>query len=566
MSLREEIESRIAILDVVNRYVQTKKAGVNYKALCPFHSEKTASFVISPAKNIAKCFSCGKGGGPIKFLMEIENIEFREAAAILAKDAWIELKTNFSNVAQEKGKDVYLLYRLATEWYHKNLFSPAGAEALQYLEKRGLSREIIEIFQLWFSGNSREMMDFLKKNGFDADFCVESGLFVSPTRDKFFWRVIFPIANSLGHSVAFTGRILANGEPKYLNSPASRIFDKSSILYGLHLAKQTVMKTGEIFIVEGQMDVVSLHQAGVHNAVGISGTALTQEHIRILKRFTKIVYLALDADSAGIKATFLSIENLLNSDLEIRIILIPNGKDPDEFLKSGGDFHSLRKESLSVVDYYIAMGGQNYNLNTLVGQKQLIEKCLELIVRINSPIEADFYLKNLATTFDISREALYDTLVTKKRQLQAKKSENSEKITPFSPHIFHLLAGYIHKFSLFDLFFQKFVYTIEDIQSLPDAWLLYRIVSKNTLDESDAEEIGVIEVYIDEKFPDKHPDIVSRQFFDLLRGLHSELLERERQNLLQKISPESPEYLQTYTYLVNKARQLGVQMGKFTNF
>ncbi len=159
----------------------------------------------------------------------------------------------------------------------------------------------------------------------------------------------------MGNAVAFTGRILEAGEPKYLNSPVSRIFDKSSILYGLHLAKQSIMKTGEIFIVEGQMDVIALHQAGVHNAVGISGTALTQDHIRILKRFTKIVYLALDADSAGIKATFLSIDNLINSDLEIRIILIPNGKDPDEFIKSGGDFQDLREHSLSVVDYYMKM-------------------------------------------------------------------------------------------------------------------------------------------------------------------------------------------------------------------
>lgn len=312
------------------------------------------------------------------------------------------------------------------------------------------------------------------------------------------------------------------------------------------------------------MDVIALHQAGVHNAVGISGTALTQDHIRILKRFTKIVYLALDADSAGIKATFLSIDNLINSDLEIRIILIPNGKDPDEFIKSGGDFQDLREHSLSVVDYYMKMWGQNYNLDTLVGQKQLIEKCLDLIVRITSPIEADFYLKNISTVFGVSRDALYETLNQKKRQLQAKKPDNSEKLEKFSPSIFHLLAAYIHKFSLFDLFFQKFAYTVEDIYSLPNAWLLARIVSKTDLDESDKEEIGVIEVYIDETFPDQHPDIVSRQFFDLLRGLHSELLEQEKNNLLAKISPESPEYLQTYAYLINKARQLGIQPGKFS--
>ena len=563
MSLSQEIESRIAILDVVNRYVQTKKAGVNYKALCPFHNEKTPSFVISPAKNIAKCFSCGVGGGPIRFLMEIEKIEFREAAGILAKEAGIELKTNFSAQVTEKWKDIYLLYRLATEWYHKNLFSESGNEALLYLQNRGISRETIEKFALGFSSNPRDLMQFLKSQWFDEKFVIDSGLFVSPTRDKFFGRVMFPIANTMGNTVAFTGRILQNGEPKYLNSPASRIFDKSSILYGLHLAKQTIAKTTEVFIVEGQMDTISLHQAGVTNAVGISGTALTQDHIRILKRFAKIIYLALDADSAGVKATFLSIENLLNSDLEIRVILIPEGKDPDEFIKSGGDFEALKATSLSVVDYFIKMGGQEYNLNTLVGQKLLIEKCLELVAHISSPIEVDFYMKQLAEAFDISRDALYETFSHKKRAVQSKQNQPTQKIQKFSPNIFSLLGAFITKFSLFDLFFEKFAYTIEDIFSLPDAWLLYRIVSKTDLDESDTEELSTIEVYIDENYPDQHPDIVSRQFFDLLKQLHAELLEQEKNKMLEKISPDSAEYLQAYAYLVNKGRQLGIQPGKF---
>ena len=392
---------------------------------------------------------------------------------------------------------------------------------------------------------------------------VDSGLFVSPTRDKFFGRVMFPIANTMGNTVAFTGRILQNGEPKYLNSPASRIFDKSSILYGLHLAKQTIARTTEVFIVEGQMDTISLHQAGVTNAVGISGTALTQDHIRILKRFAKIIYLALDADSAGVKATFLSIENLLNSDLEIRVILIPEGKDPDEFIKSGGDFEALKNTSLSVVDYFIKMGGQEYNLNTLVGQKQLIEKCLELVAHISSPIEVDFYIKQLAEAFDISRDALYETFSHKKRVVQSKQNQPTQKIQKFSPNIFSLLGVFITKFALFDLFFEKFAYTIEDIFSLPDAGLLYRIVSKTDLDESDTEELSTIEVYIDENYPDQHPDIVSRQFFDLLKQLHAELLEQEKNKMLEKISSDSAEYLQAYAYLVNKGRQLGIQPGKF---
>lgn len=537
MSLSQEIESRIAILDVVNRYVNTKKAGVNYKASCPFHNERTPSFVISPTKNIAKCFSCGKGGGPIRFLMEIENIEFREAAAILAKEAGIEMRTNFASQSVEKARDPYLLHKMATEWYHNFLYSEKGNDALLYLQNRGLSRETIEAFQLGFAGNSLEMKKFLLAQGFDKDFLVESGLFVGETRDKFFGRVIFPIANSMGNVVAFTGRILRDGEPKYLNSPATKIFDKSSILYGLHLAKQTISKTGEVFIVEGQMDTIALHQAGVKNAVGISGTALTTEHIKILKRFTKIVYLALDADSAGIKATFLSIENLLNSDLEIRVIIIPNGKDPDEFIKSGGNFEDLKNHSLSAIEYYVKMGEKEYNLNTLVGQKQLIEKCLELVARISSPIETDFYIKKLAESFDVTRDAMYETFHAQKakilKQMQTQEASEKTEKTAYNPENLSLLAGIIQKFSLFDLFFQKFSYNTEDLLGLEQGSLLYKIVTKKDLDESEQEEIKTTEVYIDENLETSHPDVIQRQFFDLLRLIHTALLEKEKKKLLE---------------------------------
>lgn len=339
---------------------------------------------------------------------------------------------------------------MASHWYHEALFSPAGNEALLYLQNRGISRETIDNFGLGFASNSLELKKFLLAQGFDKNFLIESGLFVNESRDKFLGRVMFPISNSMGNPVAFTGRILRDGEPKYLNSPASKIFDKSSILYGLHLAKQTISKSGEVFVVEGQMDTISLHQAGITNAVGISGTALTADHIKILKRFAKIIYLALDADSAGIKATFLSIENLLNSDLEIRIILIPNGKDPDEFIKSGGDFTELKNSSLSAIEYYVKMGEREYNTNTLVGQKQLIEKCLELITQISSPIEVDFYIKKLAEEFDVSRDAMYESFHRQKaktiRKMQTENIQNHTEKTSFSPSNFSILAGFLHKF------------------------------------------------------------------------------------------------------------------------
>ena len=327
------------------------------------------------------------------------------------------------------------------------------------------------------------------------------------------------------------------------------------------------MKSGEVFIVEGQMDTISLHQAGVENAVGISGTALTQEHIRILKRFTKIIYLALDADNAGVKATFLSIENLLNSDIEIRVIIIPNGKDPDDFIKSGGDFMDLKNHSLSAIEYYMKMWEREYNTNTMVGQKQLIEKCIELVARIASPIEVDFYIKHIAEVFDISRDSLYETLRQKKSQALRKQSQeqkNPETNTKYAPKNTDLLAGMISKFSLLDLFFQKFAYNKDDILQLGNASLLHSVITEWSIDDTDAEELKTLDVYIDEMFPDKHPDIIQRQFFDLLRGLHTALLEKEKNNLLSSIDSSSPEYLEAYTYLVRKAMQLGIPPGNIT--
>ena len=237
MTLREDIESRVNILDIVSRYVDTKKAWVNYKALCPFHSEKSPSFVISPQKNIAHCFSCGKWGGPINFLMEIEKIEFKEAVSILAKEAGIELKTDFQKERQAKWGDIYALYREAARWYHEALYKPENKKYLDYLLDRDITDVTIKKFQLGCSTSPRDLYFFLKEKWFTHDFLIESGLFLSESRDKFFSRITFPIANGMGHVVAFTGRVLDDSLPKYLNSPASAIFDKSSILYGLHLAK-----------------------------------------------------------------------------------------------------------------------------------------------------------------------------------------------------------------------------------------------------------------------------------------------------------------------------------------
>lgn len=410
MSISKDIENKINIVELVSKYVPLKKAGTNFKACCPFHNEKTPSFIVSPAKNIAYCFSCHKGGGPLNFLMEIEKIEFREALQILAKETGTELKSDFNRDA-ERRTDVYEIYKSVAENYHAELFLPENRDKLEYVYSRGLSDETIAKFKIGYSGNPRELFAKLKARGIPEKDLLDSGIFVGPGRDKFYGRIIFPIANYSGNVVAFTGRIIGAGEPKYLNSPASKIFDKSSILYGLHLAKSEISKRGSAIVVEGQMDTVSLHQAGVLNAVGISGTALTKEHAGYLKRLTSKIYLCLDSDDAGTKATFASIEALANEDFEVRVIRIPSGKDPDEFVKNGGDFDELQKKhSLSVVEFFIAEGGRRYDLTGAPGKTAMIRDLLRFVRGLTDRIEADMRLREISRSLDVSLETLYAEL------------------------------------------------------------------------------------------------------------------------------------------------------------
>jgi DNA primase len=570
MALAQDIESRIQILDIVNRYVSTKKAWVNYKGLCPFHNEKSPSFVISPSKNIAHCFSCGKWWGPINFLMEIEKIDFREAITILAKEAGIEMKTQFSVEQSERGKDLYKLYKEATHWYNEALFFPENSTALSYLTDRQISLETIKKFQLGYSSSPRDLLFYLKNLGFETSFIIDSGLFVSDTRDKFFGRITFPIANTMGHTVGFTARVLTDALPKYLNSPASSIFDKSSILYGLHLAKQSISKIGEVFIVEWQMDTIAMHQAGIDNTVGISGTALTKEHIRLLKRFANTIYLALDSDNAWVKATFSSIENLLNEDIEIRIIQIPNGKDPDDFIKNGGDFLSLRKSSLSVIDFYLREWGREFDVTTLIGKKKLIEKCLEIIIRLWSQLEVDFYLQEISRQLFVSMEALYveykkikievqrsQRAVQRKESLEneEKNDDGTSKVKKYAPSLADTIAGYIYRYQFLDLFSVNFLYTIGDLTSMTDTALLSKTLL-STLESDDIEMLRIIDLHLESDHIDANPELIERAFRDLLRWLHAYLFSLEKVKRLENIDPNGSEYLQIYAELSQKEKTL----------
>jgi len=558
MSISQEIESKINIVELAGRYVQMKKAGVNYKALCPFHSEKTASFVISPVKNLAYCFSCHHGGGPIRFLMEMEKIEFSEALHILAKEAGVELKTDYYKERGEKTGDIYDMYRIATDFYREEILRDENKEKLNYLLNRGISRETIDRFGLGYSGNPRELFTRMKDKGFTEQAIIDSGIFVGPGRDKFYGRIIFPIANFAGHTVAFTGRITDKWEPKYLNSPVSDIFNKSAILYGFHLAKSTIAKEQSVIIVEWQMDTVALHQANIYNTVGISWTALTKEHITLIKRFTKKLYLCLDWDKAGVEATFKSLENLYNEDLDIYVISLPDAKDPDEFIKSGGDFQEEMKKALTPIAFYIKEWAKKYDITQMTGKKAIWEELKKMLKHIKNPIEIDAYIREIGKILNLSTDVLYSELKNfrEKRIIEDVKKQTSFERT-------ELLGGYMRLYGYFDLFLEKFQYTLEDGMSIPSFFVIKNLLSERESGKNngaiDLDRLSAIELFIEEDNASLSQEIITQKFLELIGYLNKICFEQEKKILLENIDPNSTEYMIERHKLQEKAKKIGVK-------
>ena len=472
--------------------------------------------------------------------MEIEKIDFREAIAVLAKEAGVELKNDFQKEQRDAGWDIYALYRATAAWYHEALYKEENKKYLDYLTDREITHDTIQKFQLGCSTSPRDLYFFLKEKWFTPQFLMDSGIFISENRDKFFSRITFPICNSMWHVVAFTGRVLDEALPKYLNSPASHIFDKSSILYGMHLAKQSISKSGKVYIVEWQMDTIMLHQASIENAVGISGTALTPDHIRALKRFSKIIYLTLDADNAWVKATFASIANLMNQDLEIRIISIPNGKDPDEYIKSGWNFADLEKWALSPIAFYLKEWGREYDMSTIVGKKQLIEKCLEFLIPLRSQIEIDMHVSEMSSVLGVGKDAImseYRQALKHQKygpQVRSKKEESEtwEKSERFTSS--ELLAGYIFRYELLDLFFREFRYTTDDLSREGNFSLLFSVISGRSLDPEDEERLKIIALFLEPSHPEEDTEQIYKACTDLLKILHTDLLIAERDRAIAR--------------------------------
>ncbi len=470
MASIEELESSIDIVELVKRYTNLKKAWANYKALCPFpgHNEKTPSFIISPSKQIAHCFWCHRWWWPLKFIMDVENCDFREALEILSSITWVRI-ANYDREKEEHKKNIYSLFRDIVNYYKKSLNN--SPQIQKYLLDRWLTNETINSFDFWYADSWVELYWYLKSKNYDDNLISESNVFldIKTKKDKFIGRVIFPIKNQRWDIVALAGRIINAGEPKYLNSPSSQIYDKSSILYWLFEARSEITKKDFIIITEGYMDTISLHQAWYKNAVCVSWTALTEKHIWVIKKLTKKIYLCFDNDDAWRNATNLSIEMLKNKDLEIRIILLNWAKDPDEFIKWWWDFENCIKNALSPIWFALKM---MQTQDSYLDKKELLKKLLEIVKNYQDNVEKDFYLREISKRLDIKLDVIY--LEYNKTKLAKREDEfqvsKKDKLTSED-----LVIGYAIKYPEKIDFIKKNIkfekYLSEDLKSILKSWI-----------------------------------------------------------------------------------------------
>ena len=436
----EELKSQIDIVDVIGRTVQLKRAGANYKGLCPFHNEKTPSFIVSPQKQIFTCFGgCGASGDVVSFVKRYYNLDFNEAVEKLANEHGITIQRNVHSDDREK---YYEVNREAARFFYRNL-TEGKNPGYTYMAKRGIEDRTIKKFGLGYAPDSWDALySHFKAKGVDEKILVELGLLSEKDGkyyDKFRNRVIFPIINTAGKVIGFGGRALSDQQmPKYLNSPENKVFQKKNNLYALNITRQDIGKAGMAIIVEGYMDVISLHQSGVTNVAASLGTALTENQAKLVNRYTKNVVLSYDADAAGQKAALRGIDVLKGENCKVKVLHVTDGKDPDEYVKKNGKeaFMKLIDKALSYTDYKLEAAKRGLNLRTEEGKIDYM-KLIQPILDELGPVEKDIYTKKISRDVGISEgairmEILGNTNVEPKRQFvqhTAQKDNKVDKLT-----------------------------------------------------------------------------------------------------------------------------------------
>lgn len=429
--LIEEIRMRSDIVDIISGYVKLKKQGSSYFGLCPFHNEKSPSFSVSPGKQMYYCFGCGEGGNVFTFLMRYENDTFLEAVSILAKRAGVELPEVEYTAEEKKNNDLKAMIlqanKDAAKFFFHQLKSGSDRSGYEYFKSRGLTDETMVKFGLGYSLKySDSLYRYLKEKGYGDEILKETGLIKYSEKgvyDAFWNRVMYPIMDNNNRVIGFGGRVLGDAKPKYINSPETKVFDKSRNLYGLNFARMT-RRTGFI-ICEGYMDVISLHQAGFNNAVAALGTAFTLQHATIIKRYTDNVYLTFDSDGAGVKAALRAIPILRNAGLSLKVINMKPYKDPDEFIKNLGtdEFEKRIETAENAFLYEIRMLKAGYDIKDPDGRTTFYNEVAKKLLVFSDEIERNVYIDSVCDEFMIPKESMEKLVYKQSLTYSGEKSE-----------------------------------------------------------------------------------------------------------------------------------------------
>lgn len=418
----EEVRQNNDVVDIISQYVHLTRKGRNYFGLCPFHSEKSPSFSVSPDRQIFHCFGCGVGGNVYTFLMKIEGITFKESLEQLAERANIQLPTyeNSADAAKDELKaKVYKVNEFAAEFYHQNLYKPVARIGQEYVKKRKMNRETLEAYRIGFSGRFDELYKALKAQGFEEKEILESGLVNKNANgtyiDRYRERLMFPICDARGKVIAFGGRILDDSkikdpkfpQPKYINSPENVVYSKGRHLFGLNVAKKESAK--KLLIVEGYMDVISLHQRGITNVVGALGTALTEQQGWLLRKNTEQVILGFDADGAGQTAIERSMKILQKMGCDMRVLQIEGAKDPDEYIVKFGEgrFRLAMDNAISLVEFTVKNLKKDLNLDNTSDKIKFLNEIAKILSKVENTMEREIYIEKIAKGYNISKEAIY---------------------------------------------------------------------------------------------------------------------------------------------------------------
>lgn len=493
----EKLKERIDIVELIGTYVQLKKAGRNFKGLCPFHQEKTPSFVVSADRQLWRCFgSCGIGGDAIAFFMKMENVSFPEALQDLAQKYGVEIETHhIDNAVADSKKRLISANQKAVEFYHYILMSsPIGKPAREYLEKRGISEKIIKTFRLGYAPSSWDSLSrFLMTKKFTANEIVASGLGIqkqygSSVYDRFRGRLMFPLMDHRDVPVGFSGRLLHNDEKeaKYVNTPETTLYHKRSMLFGLNITKDAAKKENRIILVEGEFDMITPYQYGVNAIAAIKGSALTTEHLLLIKRFTNRVYLALDADKAGEEAIRRAIEVAEPMGFELGVIQIEGGKDPDEAMRTNEvEFKKTLEKPIPVYDFLLQLFIKKHPPTDPFNKKQIGDEMAPFLFGIANPIVQSYYVKQLAKVLDVSEESAEKVVRSYRRKRYTPYHKNEP--SPVKQQREIVLQQYLLEQLLHSTSFQKLKAELTPVLSpddfsLPSYGKLYKALLDQTSD------------------------------------------------------------------------------------